>query len=94
MSYPIIKIKDKYFIWSEISDRPLTKGLTKHQLESFVKDEWGRQGLKDLPLRLKRVEVKGHSTYDLISLEDFLMCNRAGENEKKITIDEIYKKYS
>ncbi len=91
----IIKIREKYFIWSTIVDAPITVGMTKTQLEDYIKDEYGWQGLNELPERLKRVEEKGTSALEIYnSMEETVKCNRAGNKEACLTIDEIYEKYA
>ena len=94
MGRTIVKIKDLYFEWSSVWDRPITTGMTLEEFQAHIKEEYGRQGLNALPERLKRVEEKGHS--DIISpdLESFLVCNRAGPDETWIAAEEIYERYA
>jgi hypothetical protein len=88
----IVKIKDKYLEWSTICDAPTTKGMTLEQLHNYIKDQYGRIGLEELPARLERVEATGTSAYgeDLAGTISF---NRAGPNEEQLTEDEIYHAY-
>lgn len=91
MTHFIIKIKDMYLEWSTISDSPITFGMTKEQLEKRIKLEYGEAGLSDLPARLQRVEHHGTSLPgDGLDVIEF---NRAGPNEKKLSVDEIYTAY-
>jgi hypothetical protein len=92
MPHYIIKIKDRYLEWSTIVDAPVTYGMTLDELKSYIKSEYGTQGLADLPNRLKRVEGTGTSSF-VSTLQNTLDGNRAGENETTLTIDEIYQKY-
>lgn len=97
MGKAIVKIKDKYFEWSTVVDAPITYGMSKSQLEEYIKNEYGRQGLGALPERLKRVEEKGHSFrggYGMMTLDELLACNRAGEKEEELTAEQIYDKYT
>ena len=90
----LVKIKDRYFEWSTISDAPNTYGMTLDELHEYIKEEYGRQGLESLPKRLERVEAKGCSAYEYPSVADFLSCNRAGPDETEISLDEIYRLYA
>lgn len=89
----IIKIKDKYFEWSTIVDCPVTCGMSHEELFEYIKRTQGEQGLIQLPQRLARVKAKGTSAIDR-SLNEIISGNRAGIHEEKLTIDEIYEKYS
>jgi len=90
----IIKIKDKYFVWSTIVDAPVTYGMDKEGLKNFIKLEYGNKGLRELPKRLERVEEKGVSWMDKTDLESTIDFNRAGENEECISKEEIYERYT
>lgn len=97
MGKAIIKIKDKYFEWSTIVDAPVTYGMSKSQLESYIKEQYGLNGTSNLEERLQRVEDKGHSflgNYGELTLEDIIACNRAGEKETELTAEQIYDKYT
>ena len=95
MGRTIIKIKDKFFEWSTIVDAPVTYGMDENELRSYIKDEYGNAGLEDLPKQLQRVQEKGASWHDEdYDLEQTVMCNRAGENESCISLDEIYERYT
>lgn len=93
MGRTIIKIEGEYFVWSSVVDAPITYGMTKEELKTFIKDEEGNQGLENLDLRLARVDAKGTSSMIHNSLEEQISFNRAGEDEKCLTLDQIYKKY-
>lgn len=88
----IVKIKDRYFEWSTIVDAPITKGMSKRQLEEYIKAEYGRQGLEKLAERLNRVESTGTSAHGE-TLETVLSHNRAGPNESEISAEVIYRLY-
>ncbi len=90
----LIKIKDKYFEWSTIVDAPLTYGMNEDELKFYIKEKYGNEGLAELPARLERVEKQGTSCHFNYTLEDIGGCNRAGNKEKSLTIDEIYEKYA
>jgi len=85
----IIKIKDCYFEWSTISDRPVSYGLTAEQMKEYQIEELQRKFEEDvkkidewLPKDLEKADRQGSSAWDSDDLEDAICCNRAGENEK------------
>jgi hypothetical protein len=90
----IIKIQDRYFIWSTVVDAPVTYGMNRDELEQFVQAEQGARGLEALPERLERVEQKGTSSRIDASLAKLLVGNRAGDGETRLTEAEIYAKYA
>lgn len=94
MSHGIFKIRDRYFEWSTVVDAPVTYGMTLEELEAYIKDEYGRTGLKELPARMDRVEKYGTSYYPPKTVDELLVLNRAGDNEEGLTADEIYVKYN
>lgn len=95
MGRPIIKIKEKYFIWSTVVDAPVTYGMTREELEDYYQAEYGRQGMYDFEDRMKDVEKKGVSeAYFNKSVKDLIKGNRAGPNETKLTLDQIYEQYN
>ena len=89
----IIKLRDKYLEWSTVVDAPLTPGLTLEQLQEHIGSKYGPERLKHLPARLERVHRCGTSTLEGISVADLIASNRAGENETRLTEDEIYERY-
>ena len=89
----IIKLRDKYLEWSTIVDAPLTPGLTLEQLREHILSKYGLLRLKHLPSRLERVEKYGTSCLEGISVSDLIKGNRAGENEARLTEEEIYERY-
>jgi len=89
----IIKLKDYYLEWSTIVDAPLTYGMALDEFKGYYKDEYGNDGLRDLPNRLARVEAKGTSAHDEESAESTIWLNRAGPKERPSTIVGIYHHY-
>lgn len=92
MGKAIVKIKDLYFEWSV--DAPVTYGMTKQELFDFIKEEYGNEGLKELPARLERVEKTGTSFYYGNTIEELVSNNRAGANEECLSLDDLYKQYT
>lgn len=89
----IIKIKDLYCEWSTIVDAPVTYLGTLEQLKLYIKEKYGTEGMDRLKKRLERVEERGTSSFTHGSIEEAISCNRAGDNETELSLDEIYEKY-
>lgn len=89
----IIKIKDKYCIWSKIKKRPETYLMDKEELFNYIEEKEGEDSEDSLPLRFLRVEEKGVS---IKSLEKcfFINSNEAGQNNNFINEEDIYIEYS
>lgn len=96
MSRIIVKLKDRkhnyYLEWSTVVDAPVTNGMSLDEFKRYYKREYGKRGTEELKTRLPRVETGGCSSF-VLSLEDVLDNNKAGENEKHLTKKEILKKY-
>tara|TARA_R110000851_G_C13085040_1_gene566205 strand:+ start:189 stop:491 length:303 start_codon:yes stop_codon:yes gene_type:complete len=86
--------KGKYNLYSTISDGFVFKSaLLLHQLEGWYKKEYGDSGMCNLPPRLQRAHEKGTSSLDDNSLEDFLICNRAGVDEATLSLEDCISQY-
>ncbi len=95
MGHPICHHKGRYNIYSTISDSFWFKrGLTLAELTDAIKEEYGQQGLRDLPDRLERAHKCGHSAYDEgDNLANYLNCNRAGKDEACLSFEECIKQF-
>lgn len=93
MANCIVKLEGKYLVWSEISDAPITFGLTRDELVEWVRAREGSPGVRALPERLMRVDASGTSAIERLTPEDVMLVNRAGENEACISLDEIAERY-
>lgn len=94
MSRLLIQIKDRFYEWSTIVDAPVTYGMTEPELRYYIKKEYGNTGLKELPKRLEQCRESGTSSQIRQTLDDVLLLNRAGPNERCLTADEIYAEYT
>ena len=83
---------DFYLEWSTIVDAPITYGMSLEEFKEFYKEEYGNKGINELPARLERVKRTGCSAFNT-TLDSLLACNRLGDNEVKISKEEIYRKY-
>jgi hypothetical protein len=100
MANPIVKLtrngRDIYFIWSSIADAPMTKGMSLEELEEYVEHYQGQNGLDELPARLVRVALRGHSAMDeggdhsCKSGEEYVAFNRAGPRESRLSVDQLW----
>lgn len=93
MTRAIIKIRDRYFEWSTVTDAPEGPGMTIEQFRAFYRDKYGWEGSSDLAQRLIRVEEFGHSWHVPCALADMIGGNRAGDDGKCLTVEQIYDKY-
>ena len=80
-------------IYSTISDQFIfASSLTKDQLELYIKEQYGKQGLNELPSRILRGERTGTSAIDKDEeLESTLLCNKMSKNETHLTIEQCVK---
>lgn len=70
-----------YNIYQTTSDLFLfNEPISIDQLKKYIKDKFGKQGIKELPDRLHRAHKRGCSVYPGENLEHMLMCNTAGKN--------------
>lgn len=92
----IVKLSDNkkefYLEWSTITDSPITYGMSLKKFKKFYLKEYGISSKKDLEDRLTRVEQTGTSSF-IENLEDTLEYNKAGRNEKKLTLNQLIEKY-
>lgn len=84
----------KYNFYTTVADGfCYVSSLTLEQVEQVVRDEYGQQGIDQLPDRLDRAHKNGHSALEGGTLEEFLCCNRAGENEEHLSFDECVTQF-
>lgn len=94
MAHIIIKLRDKYFVWSTSVDAPITYGMTEAALVDFIRERDGQTGLDELPRRLERVAKFGSSSAHNESAQDTIAHNRAGPGERCLTEDELWEAYA
>lgn len=82
-------------IYSTVSDGFFWEsGITEDELTKWYQEEYGKNGLTRLPARLERAKQYGTSAqFPNESLDEFLCCNRAGENEARLTTQECIDKF-
>ncbi len=86
--------KNVYNFYCTVADGfRFASGLTEKQLELFIQRSKGSDGLEKLPERIKRAKLHGTSALHKESLEEMILCNRAGINEVKLTLDECISEF-
>jgi len=86
--------QDYFMEWSSVVDAPVTYGMTWDEFQEYYRREHGEEGMRGLPERMKRVHQSG--TSDAVvrdSVQKWVKYNRAGENEKQLTYEEILDAY-
>lgn len=89
----IIKLDGKYLEWSTIVDAPVSHGMTREKFDDYYRFLYGNEGMKMLPERMSRVETTGTSSHDGESVDDMIDGNRAGENERELSKEELIREY-
>jgi hypothetical protein len=94
MPHYIIHHNGAYNFYTTIEDGAVfASALTLKQLESYYQEEYGKSGMRELPVRLKRAQEIGTSSRIHDSLRECILCNRAGENESTLSFDEFVAEY-
>ena len=93
MPHYIVKIDKWYFDWSTVVDAPVTYGMALESFKKWYRFEYGAQGMKDLPERLKRVGKHGTSAIPNQTVDQLISFNRAGDNEENLSKEMILEKY-
>lgn len=88
----IVKLKDNYLEWSTVSDSPTTRGMTREQMRQYLLEKGQREVEAEVESRLMRVDMHGSSAVPPETAEDIMTVNRAGKNESRLTLDEIYER--
>ncbi len=83
---------DYYLEWSTICDAPLTRGMELKEFKEYYNDQYGKQGMKEFPERMERVEKTGNSSFQ-DTTDSFFYCNRAGKKERLLDKEGILEKY-
>ena len=82
----------RYVEWSTVVDAPVTYAMTEDELRAHMKEEYGNEGLRELPERMKRVAATGTSFRDTTA-DEVTSGNRAGPDETTLTMDELVATY-
>jgi len=95
MAQLILHKDGAYNIYTTVADGACYESaLTLEQLTEVIREERGEQGLRELPARLERAHRTGCSSMlDPGTLEECISCNRAGQDETELSVDEFVAKY-
>ena len=84
----------RYNIFCTISDGfVFTSSINLEKLKEYITIKSGQDGLDKLDTRLERAHKYGNSSMFQESLRDFLLCNRAGDNEECLPYVECLKRF-
>lgn len=96
MAHRIVKLtrgtESRYLLWSTVADGPVTRGLTREELEKEIRFRDGQAGVDLLPERVARADATGCSGVGE-TLRDMLCVNRAGPREARLTEEQIWDRY-
>lgn len=83
------KIDDRYFEFSTIVDAPVTYLMTREEYEAYYRSEYGNSAMDKFAERMERADRKGTSSVMDDSFEDMISCNRYGDGESCLSVDEF-----
>lgn len=91
----IVKIdENKYIEWTTVCDAPTTFIMNRDEMLSYLNAQDSERSFDENRKRLDRADLHGTSFHAPTSLKQIISGNRAGKDEKEITIDQIIEKYS
>lgn len=94
-----VKIKDRYFHWSTIVDAPISDGMLLEDFRKWYFNKYGTDGDSEEQFNnmIKLLDtypaVNGGGCIIAETLREAIRGNRAGENEKHLTANQIYEQY-
>ena len=91
MARTIVKMNDKYFLYSTIVDAPISDAMTREKMAAYLLVEYVRVYMQEIEEVLQRTDSKGTSSVYANSAEDTLAANRAGPNEEELTPEGLWK---
>jgi hypothetical protein len=78
-----------YFLeYSTTSDSPVIFGMNYSDYMDWYREEYGRAGMREFDIIVQRALNGG-----IVYAKDVLSTNRAGKNERHLSIDNVYKAY-
>lgn len=84
--------RDYYTEWSTVTDTPITAFYSRADFEKWYRDYYGHNA-DDLPERMARVDQTGVSAMYDLTVEDLILCNRAGKREGSLKLKGLLDKY-
>lgn len=92
MGHIIIKIKDRYFMYSTICDAPISAGFTRKDFIKWYLKEQRRKAKDWIEKELIEVDETGSNVGE--TMQEVILCNRAGERERHISAKKMYELYA
>lgn len=88
----IIHHEGVFNVYSTIVDAPLyNEGLDEETLREYIRAEYGNEGLRRLPRRIKRARQYGASSRE--TLAECVAFNRAGPDETELPLDKLIARF-
>ncbi len=79
--------------WSTIVDAPTTYICGREEMKKFLIKEDVKKAKKEAEERLQRADEQGTSCISRLTVKELISANRAGEDESKLSLEEIRAKY-
>lgn len=83
--------EDSYVIWSDTVDAPTSAVMTGHAAESHLRTHHGLSS-EEASAMLSAADASGTSD-PAVPLEELLRTNRAGREERRLSLDELLEEY-
>ncbi len=92
----ILKLgEDQYLEWSTVVDAPTTYICTREEMKNFLIKQDANKINIEVEERLLRADTNGTSFISGDStVQSVISANRAGDNEKHLTLKQIKEKYT
>jgi hypothetical protein len=82
---------DSYVIWSNTVDAPISAVMTRHTTESHLQAHEGLSP-EEASALLSATDALGTSD-PAVPLDELLRTNRAGRDERRLSLDELLQAY-
>lgn len=82
-----------YCEWSTIVDAPITRLVRLPEFTEYYRSRYGSAGMADYDERIARAQATGCSALAGTTLLELIVNNRAGDNETRLTLQQIVKQY-
>lgn len=91
----IAKLADNEYVeWSTVVDAPVTYIMTRDEMIRHLDSNREVDRSYEAMERVKRADARGTSCISpIISVEELISCNRAGDKETELTLEQIREKY-
>jgi hypothetical protein len=94
MANYIVKIQDRYLLWSTVVDAPTSAAMKLSDFTTFYTSEYGTKAHQEFVVRMQHVQTHGNSSLlPRLSNNELLANNKAGNGDTHLTEQEIYDQY-